>query len=92
MIRLPEYIPLIYNNKQASGYQSQALTCCKFHPWLSLSVFSISIKDVVLNYAQRSSISAVADFKAITCPPLQKFIKCTDFDFTTSPAIALIHC
>src|SRR5690606_5156013 len=42
--------------------------------------------------AQRSSIRAVADFKAITCPPPPKFIKCTDFEFTTSPAIALIQC
>jgi len=44
------------------------------------------------NDAQRSSIRAVADFKAITCPPPQKFIKCTDLRFTTSPTIALIHC
>ncbi|WP_209332406.1 hypothetical protein [Lunatimonas salinarum] len=41
---------------------------------------------------QRSSIRAVADFKAITCPPPQKFIECTDLDFTTAPAIALIQC
>jgi hypothetical protein len=32
------------------------------------------------------------DFKAITCPPQQKFNKCTDLEFTTSPAIALKQC
>src|SRR5690606_13936320 len=37
-------------------------------------------------------IRAVADFKAIICPLPQKFIKCADLDFTTSPAIALIQC
>src|SRR5690606_4853634 len=41
---------------------------------------------------KRSSIRAVADFKAITCPLPPKFIKCTDLRFTTSPAIALIQC
>src|SRR5690554_67320 len=44
------------------------------------------------NERQRSSIRAVADFKAIICPPLPKFIKCTDFEFITLPAIALIQC
>ena len=41
---------------------------------------------------QRSSIRAVADFKAITCPPTQNFIKCINLKFITSPAIALIQC
>src|SRR5690554_5317154 len=45
-----------------------------------------------LHDAQRSSIRAVADFEAITSPPPPKFIKCTDLDFTISPAIALIQC
>ena len=41
---------------------------------------------------ERLSIRAVADFKAITCPPPPKFIRCTDLDCSTSPAIAFIHC
>jgi len=45
-----------------------------------------------LHCLQRSSIRAVADFKAITCPPPPKFIICTDLEFTTSPAIAFIQC
>ncbi|EMY79942.1 hypothetical protein pgond44_14338 [Psychroflexus gondwanensis ACAM 44] len=35
-------------------------------------------------------IRAVADFKPISCPPPQKFNKCTNLEFTTSHAIALI--
>jgi hypothetical protein len=45
-----------------------------------------------VNVPERSSIKAVADFKAIICPPPPKFIKCADLDFTTSPAIAFIQC
>ncbi len=41
---------------------------------------------------QRPSIRAVADFRAITCPPPPRFIKCIDLEFTTSPAIAFIQC
>ena len=37
-------------------------------------------------------VRAVAGFKATTCLPPQKFIKCTDLDFTTSTAIAFIQC
>jgi hypothetical protein len=43
-------------------------------------------------FANVPGIATVADFGAITCPPPQKFIKCTDLDFTASPAIALIQC
>ena len=43
-------------------------------------------------WLQRSSIIVVSDFKAVTCPPPPKFIKCTELDFTTPPAIALIQC
>lgn len=48
--------------------------------------------DLSKYYRQRLSIRAVADFEAITCPPAQKFIKCTDLEFTTAPAIAFIQC
>lgn len=41
---------------------------------------------------QRSSIRAIADCKAITWPQPQKFIKCSDLEFTTWPAIAFIQC
>src|SRR5690606_15666731 len=59
---------------------------CRFQPLATLSGKPEGIS------AQRSSIRAVADFKAITCPPTQNFIKCINLKFITSPAIALIQC
>jgi hypothetical protein len=52
----------------------------------------LNVRSAFYNEAQRSSIRAVADFKAISCPPPQKFIKCTDLQINAVPAIALIHC
>ena len=43
-------------------------------------------------YIHRSSIKAVADFKAITCLPPQVFNKSIYLDFTTSPAIFFRPC
>ena len=63
-----------------------------FHNGVKLLAALLLSPVALLGDRQRSSIRAVADFKAITCPPPQKFINCTDFDFTTSPAIALIQC
>src|SRR5690606_5879883 len=72
--------------KKTSVWQAEALArvagAC--HSLVCVSAF--------LHWLQRPSIRAVADFKAISCPPPQKFIKCTDLDFTTSPAIAFIQC
>ena len=46
----------------------------------------------LFNAPQRSSIRAVADFKAVVCARPQWFAKGIKHEFTTSPAIAFIQC
>jgi hypothetical protein len=46
---------------------------------------------VSILYSQRPRIRAVEDFKAITFPLPQNFIKCAGLDFTTLPALLLYN-
>ena len=69
--------------------------CLLYFYWIFGFLLFLSLSNMwffLLHYTQRLSLRAVADFKAITCPPPQRFIKCKDIELRASPAIALIQC